>query len=215
MTEQTLLDQASPSASEPPVEELPQPHMTDDERGLFNRYCRRSIRVVEFGSGGSTFQYFRRPQIEVVVTVESDPEWLARLRAHPMLAAEEASGRWVPIHGDIGPTKQWGYPVDGARAQGMAGNYHAAVWRDHPGLYDLVLVDGRFRIACALQAIPFVKPRGVVMIHDFDSRPGYAALLKFFDEVAHVDQLIVLKPRRDISLRAYTLALNRYYTDAS
>lgn len=188
--------------------------MTEGERGLFNRYCRRSFRVVEFGSGGSTFQYWRRPQIRTVVTVESDTAWLDKLRAHPLLAAEEASGRWIPIHGDIGPTKEWGYPVDGQLAESRAGNYHAAVWRDHPGFFDLVLVDGRYRIACALQAIPFVKPRGVVMIHDFDSRPGYASLFKFFDEVDHVDQLVVLKPKDDVGLRAYTLALNQYYTDA-
>ena len=189
------------------------PHMTPDERGLFNRYARRSISVIEFGSGGSTLEYFRRPQIERVITVESDPLWLAKLGEQPVLKEAKEAGRWVPVQVDIGATKDWGWPADYEASRARFPNYHAPVWHDHPGLYDLVLVDGRFRVACALQALPFIKPRGVLIIHDFFSRPKYLPVLKFFDVVARADDMVVLKPKAELRMRQYVTALNRFYFD--
>ena len=42
---------------------------------------------------------------------------------------------------------------------------------------DLVLVDGRERIACALASAKILKPGGLLMIHDFWGRSRYRAKL--------------------------------------
>lgn len=43
--------------------------------------------------------------------------------------------------------------------------------------FDLVLVDGRNRVQCAMNAIPFIAPRGWLML-DNSERPRYKTLLR-------------------------------------
>ena len=64
-----------------------------------------------------------------------------------------------------------------------------------PGSLDVVLVDGRARVACALTALPLLSAQGVVVIHDFTWRPYYNAVLEAFERVQTVGTLVVLRPR--------------------
>eukprot|EP00922_Rhytidocystis_sp_ex-Travisia-forbesii_P017214 GHVS01025675.1.p1 GENE.GHVS01025675.1~~GHVS01025675.1.p1 ORF type:complete len:465 (+),score=75.40 GHVS01025675.1:68-1462(+) len=73
---------------------------------------------------------------------------------------------------------------------------------------DIILVDGRYRVTCALMTLLYVHPLSVVLIHDFWNRPAYTTskLLSHFydirdgtcrDEEAKCT-LVVLKPRQDV-----------------
>lgn len=65
----------------------------------------------------------------------------------------------------------------------------------HP--IDAVFVDGRFRVACALRALPHVAPgRGAVMVHDWDRANYGAALARFYDVVEVAGRLAVLTPKQ-------------------
>ncbi len=64
---------------------------------------------------------------------------------------------------------------------------------------DLVLVDGRFRVACALQAIVNTMPGVEIMIHDFFARQHYYDVLHFADIVDCADNLVVLRAKQPIS----------------
>jgi len=43
--------------------------------------------------------------------------------------------------------------------------------------FDVILVDGRDRVRCALQSIPKLKKNGIMLIHDFWNREKYHVLL--------------------------------------
>ena len=60
------------------------------------------------------------------------------------------------------------------------------------GPYDLVYIDGRARVGCALKIIPKLKTNALVFIHDF-VRSEYQQILKIYDLVEIVDTMAKLK----------------------
>jgi hypothetical protein len=157
---------------------------------------------LEFGAGGSTALAVREG-IPHIWSIESDRDWIARLRDDPHIAAAIAEGRVHLVHGDLGPTENWGYPAgvkDGTIARmPPVTDYHAGIWAHLvPASIDLVLVDGRYRVASALTAIQNCRPSVRLVIHDFWDRPEYAPVLDFAEPVKQARTLVVLRPRAGI-----------------
>ncbi|WP_424811915.1 hypothetical protein [Roseococcus sp. YIM B11640] len=175
------------------------PAMSPAEQSLLREAARGAASAVEFGTGGST-----RLLLEVVagqlVSTESDPAWLERVRADPACAAAEASGRWRGLHADLGPVGRWGWPADAAR-HGDGAIYAEAPWKDAP-TPGFVLVDGRFRVACALSALARLAPGGLVAIHDFWPREYYRPVLEWADLVGTSVSLVLLRPKPGATIPA-------------
>ncbi len=193
------------------------PHMTDAELALLRAVGGHRRFIVEFGCGGSTAEWLRHG-VERIVSVESDPAWVRDMRDHPELVDAVASGRLTLIHADVGPTGPWGSPVSQAHMEAWPG-YWSAVW-ESPAIVeagraaDLVFVDGRFRVACALNAALHVD-RGVpIVIHDFWNRDYYRAVLKHLGVVASAESLVVLQHRADFDTARVVDDLARHALDS-
>lgn len=172
-----------------------QPHMSASEIALFEAQLAGKASLLEFGAGGSTVTAAQH--VSRIVSVDSDPAWLAKVAADPALAGRD----FTPFHADIGPVGEWGYPLDEARLRDWP-RYHAAIWRSMTGSPDAVLIDGRFRVACLLQSLIHCKPDCVLLFHDFTNRPHYHAVLGHAEIVAQVDTLAVLRARPAIDGKA-------------
>jgi len=151
--------------------------------------------LLEFGCGGSTLVAAR--QVRKIVSVDSDPAWLAEVGQNLARAAID----FTPYHADIGPTKEWGYPADD-RLLAQWPRYHVGVWRQLGGSPDAVLVDGRFRVACLLQSIIHCKPDCMLLFHDFFDRPHYHVVLRHVDVLARVDTLAVMRAKQQVDGKA-------------
>ena len=172
--------------------------MTDAEVGVLRECFSKASSLVEFGSGGSTQLAGRSPSLRRIWSVESDPAWIVRLRGVPDVAQAEAGGRLRFMHADIGPTGDYGRPLD-ASAQVRWPGYHQTVWTDPATVEaDLVLVDGRFRVACALEAIHRCRPHTILLFHDFWNRTPYHPVLAFTDWLGSCDSLAILRRKPDI-----------------
>jgi hypothetical protein len=81
---------------------------------------------------------------------------------------------------DIGPTKEWGHPVDD-RAWKRFARYPLEVW-DMPDFAhpDVVLVDGRFRVGCALAAAFRITRPTALFFDDYANRRDRFAELEGF-----------------------------------
>lgn len=105
---------------------------------------------------------------------------------------------------DIGPVGNWGIPIDESKRDAWP-RYHADVWNDVPSdTVDCVFVDGRFRVACVLQALLRVRRDVPIVVHDFWDREHYHAVLPFMMGVSRVDTLMV--GRRDPKSDSKTIA---------
>lgn len=103
--------------------------MTDAEIGVLRECFSKATSLVEFGSGGSTLLAVRSPSLRRICSVESDPAWLATLRAQPDVVAAEQDGRLQLQHADIGATGEHGAPL-GDESQATWPAYYEAVWTD-------------------------------------------------------------------------------------
>jgi hypothetical protein len=147
------------------------PFMPERNVAALAEAMRRAACYLEYGAGGSTVL---ASQIGVpnIVSIESDRAW--RDRVSDKLAATGHPCLDV-VHVDIGPTKRLGYPRGDAFSPNFR-NYPLAGWRrcEETGLSpDLVLIDGRFRLACVLAALLNAKPGCTVLLDDYRRRGHY------------------------------------------
>ena len=73
---------------------------------------------------------------------------------------------------------------------------HAGPWRAvrAAGVQpDLVLVDGRFRVACFLYSLLHMKAGGVILWDDYTNRPEYHSVERFLKPVAYHDEMAVFQ----------------------
>ena len=169
-------------------------HMSREEIAMLVRHAEGKTVAVEFGAGGSTM-LLRACVTGEVHSVESDARWIEVVSSSTALAPPALSA-WTPHHIDIGQTGGWGYPMSDEGRERYS-DYSSAVFDRIANAPELVLIDGRFRVRCALEVIR----RGIdatVFVHDFWTRPHYHVVLEFFDQVETAENAVVLRPRRGI-----------------
>lgn len=184
--------------------------MSTNESDLFRKYLSRSQVYLEFGSGGST-ELAVASQIFKMVSIESDPNWVNSLRSKPAIAEAVSAGRLLFELVDIGPVGDWGVPKDHSKIQNWP-RYFLTPFTKFEHQYDCILIDGRFRLACAFAAYVFASDTTKILIHDYINRQEYYEVEKFYDIVDQVDTLYVFQKRKNINLRSlYTSVLTSLF----
>ncbi len=186
--------------------QLPQaPHMSEAERHLFKKALAGAKSYFEFGSGGSTVWAVREGL--TVKGIESDAKWVNALK--------QALGSHCQVEAvDIGPTREWGYPISNEHSYKFTSYSHAIKSHDYP--FDLILVDGRFRVACTATAIQHIldhhcSPEDArIFIHDFWDRPQYHVVLEFLETLERVDTAGLFRLKPDIEREAVEQMLRKY-----
>lgn len=174
--------------------------MTRKEKSVFDEAVKDANHYLEFGMGGSTLRAIQKSNA-IIYTVESSPEWVAHMRGYASIKRSEKTRlRIFPV--EIGPVGSWGYPTSDDFKSGFE-SYSSNVFRlINPKLVDLALVDGRFRVACALKVILecHANTRIEIMVHDFWERSHYHVLLKYLDVVKRTDSLALFSIKQGVDL---------------
>jgi hypothetical protein len=157
-------------------------------------------RYLEFGTGGSTYQAAR---LSVdFIAVETDRYFLDNVRAKIQAAGLSRRGQ-VFRHADIGRTGPWGRP------QGRVTDARRELFRrasDPPQecfdglLPDLVLIDGRFRVASAFKVFNMLgaQPGWTVIVDDYVERPQYHAI-EDYAQMELVGRMAVIQSARPVA----------------
>lgn len=148
--------------------------------------------ILEYGSGGSTI--FAAAEGKTVITTESSPLWLLELMG--TYKEKKLPGDIIPLYVDVGETKEWGYPATESKWR----NWPAYTWKgwqycsDNSILPDLVLIDGRYRVASFIASCVKTTVPVRILFDDFAGRPYYH-LVKNVVEPAQVidDRLAVFE----------------------
>ena len=193
-------------------QECMHPQMSEAEVALMDKYTPKGC-ILEFGAGGSS-AFFAEKGVRQLISVESDREWINRLLlSNSMLREWAKARRWSPFHVEIGATGEWGFPLSQEPDVAWL-NYHQVIWDavDASGL-DFVLVDGRFRVACALQLLRTGEKTPLIMVHDFTPREYYHVLLEYFDVVEQADTAVILVRKTPVSFADVALCVQRHQFD--
>ena len=97
---------------------------------------------------------------------------------------------------DIGEVGEWGVPLN-EQKKDFYPNYSSMVFKDKQD-FDLVFVDGRFRVACVCSSIIHCNQNTKILIHDFNNRPYYNKIIEFLDFVDTCDTLAEFKIKENI-----------------
>jgi tetratricopeptide (TPR) repeat protein len=184
-----------------------QPAMTASERKLYEKYLQSAPSILEFGAGGSTV-LAGKLGVKNIVSVESDASWLERISYREELK----NVQYLPFYVDIGVTGEWGYPTELTSAPRWP-NYYNSVWAKIDQSPNLVLVDGRFRVACVLSTLLHLDSQSVIVIHDFWDRPFYHVVLPYLVCIDRVDNIGVFRSRDDIDWRSVARDMAAYALD--
>ena len=185
--------------------------MSPKEKVLFDKRVKNSRFYLEFGMGGSTFRVLQKSQA-IVYTIDSSTEWISLMREYRQISRMEKKGRLFLFHVDIGPTRVWGRPVDDQHKEKFP-DYSSQIFKlIDKSKVDTILIDGRFRVACALKTILecYQNKNLQIIIHDFWNREDYHVLLKYFDSIDKVDSLGVFKIKSNIDLNKITEEYDRH-----
>lgn len=172
----------------PEIEIRETPWMSPTAVSLFAELLAASARFLEYGAGGST-RFAAQHGLQSITSVESDPRFLQAVDAYIRRDAPDID--WHPIPINLGRTGPLGYPRSLRPTSGWI-RYPLAPW--HRNLNpDLILVDGRFRLACALAAAQYAAPGTLVLIDDYGLRPWYWSVRKILPEVARAGRARVFE----------------------
>jgi hypothetical protein len=185
--------------------------MTGKEKRLFRKYIGNAGNYLEFGCGGSTISALKYSHAEITA-IDSGKEFIEHLiRDYFIVARGVKSRRLNFVWQDIGPLKNWGMPADDSRKENYPA-YSSSVFKNKKD-YDVVLIDGRFRVACALQAILNAPDGAVIMIHDFYDRPYYHVLLQYLEVADRADTLGVFRKKKNIDMNKVKKDWDKYKFD--
>lgn len=154
------------------------PHMDPEGLAMFEASLRIARKYLEFGAGGSTVM--AAGMGKAGLSIEGDRHYCrdVRRKLHGLPRGIEL--RYV----DVGPTGRWGHlrKTEKTPENILAWTRYVSGPFEHlmDDFFDLVLVDGRFRVACALHAIAEAKKRNAsfrLLVDDYnnpaDVRPNY------------------------------------------
>ena len=174
------------------------PWMTSAEVRMIKEHLHKAKPQIylEWGTGQSTSHY---PLFATkTYAIDNYEPWCAKVLSQPTPSCLQRKGALDLrcVHAPF-PVKGMGN-VDPENIDKMAELYvtdNAGVLNDIAQPIDAALIDGRFRVACSLRILPFLRPTSIVFVHDFwDRQQHYRDILNHYRVVDRVDRLAVLQP---------------------
>jgi hypothetical protein len=174
--------------------------------------------LIEFGAGGST--YLAASVNLPFVTVESDSDFLEAMKSQIFSDKLFNEKIQIYLHRSIGRTRRWGRPlilekVTESRQTAMIEfSDFPVVSSAFPMANPVILIDGRFRVACALKAIRFLHGKNFkLLVDDYRSRRSYGEIAKFAQLERMEGRMGVFVPKLSIDKKALDKAIYDYELD--
>jgi hypothetical protein len=134
--------------------------MTIKEIDLLKNYVSNAISYFEYGCGGSTVLVNSYPNIKHMVSVDSCLEWIEKTKEQ-ISNANKLNFHYIDINGNC---SGWGSPIDNSKISDWI-KYPNSILEQKED-FDLILVDGRFRVACCAAAAMKMFDESFLLLHD-------------------------------------------------
>ncbi|MGH8780837.1 class I SAM-dependent methyltransferase [Paraburkholderia sp.] len=152
------------------------PHMDEGGLAAFTEHIEGIDTYLEYGCGGSTV-FAARSGVKNLIAVDTSSAWIDAVRE----GTQQYGTHVRLVHCDLGEVGAWGRPVDDARIADYH-RYAVMPWEaaKESGLVpQLVLIDGRFRVASFLYTLICARPGTTILFDDYLDRPEYHVVEQF------------------------------------
>jgi len=150
----------------PPSTQGSPPHFDEAGLAMFRKHAAAAGSYAEYGCGGST-RFVLDNTKATVASVDTSAEWVECVRK----LAGPNSGRLDITAVDVGPLGDWGTPLGYSRRDNFRTYVELPLSRARQP--DVVLVDGRFRVASFLHALLSTRAGTTILFDDYSGRPEY------------------------------------------
>lgn len=166
--------------------------MPDDQIKYYKQVISTCNNYMEFGSGGSTV-YASENIKGKGLSFESDYEWYNNVKNIVK------NNNYQLIYIDIESEKNnWGYP--GKKCNVDKQMLYSTKFKEYISDLnpDVILIDGRYRVSCALQIHSFISDNCRVLFDDFLNRSHYHVVLEYYEIVNKVNNMVELRKKKTI-----------------
>lgn len=154
-----------------------QPSMDEDGLKFFTDAITRSNCYLEYGCGGSTAYAGNVAKVNAIISVDTSKDWVDKVRQ----SLSHTETKLFIKHCDLGELKEWGFPVDRSRSAHFW-RYMVTPWETAKELNlvpDLILIDGRFRVASFLYSLLSARVGTLLLFDDYLNREAYFVVEKY------------------------------------
>ena len=182
--------------------------MKYDEILLFLKYLKNCKKYFEYGCGGSTLLASKLNNIENIECVDNIKEvieFIQKNYINKRINSNTLNINYIDTNGD---KNNWGRPLPNLPIKNYE-LYQSAIKRCvfKP---DLILIDGRFRVSCAINCLSVMTDDTILLIHDYTHRKEYHVLEDFFVKLETIYSLNVFKKKSGLQLINIKNILEKY-----
>ena len=123
--------------------------MKPNDREIFKRELEKSKNYFEYGSGGSTYKASLNKKIERIISVESDLNWLYKVKN----TVKMADMKFIDLKSK---PNTWGYCGENVTDEVKKSYSNVIREIENPEKLDLIMIDGRFRVASCLKCYELI-----------------------------------------------------------
>jgi hypothetical protein len=171
--------------------------LTPNDKKMFYTYLDKASVYFEYGCGGSTYEANSRSNIIKIYSVESDRRWLNQVKKHT------DSNKVVLFYNEMDTVpKTYGLPGKNSTPTQWI-NYSSHIRNlseEEQQKIDLLLIDGRFRVACCLKCFDIIKADCFIAFDDFLNRKQYHVVLDYYNIIERTkdNRMVILQKKMDI-----------------
>ena len=195
---------------EPAIKKLPEePWMGEEGLILFKELANKAQYYLEFGSGGSTIYMIKNSKAKKIISVDSDKDWVKKINES---LNESQKNRLHIEHCNIGQVGSWGVPRNNSHIDSYW-RYMVTPWGYATKISikpDLILIDGRFRVACFLYSLLASEIGTTILFDDYADRPEYFVVEQFCKLSSKAGRMGVFKSSKDYSTTEICQAIAQY-----
>ena len=136
----------------------------DGDDYLFKQYLLKCNLYFEYGVGASTNWVLENTQSNIIC-VDTDKKWIDNIKV--LNKSSRIKLNWV----NLGDLENWGRPKSYYYRERFF-DYISNVWNFNEKA-DVILIDGRFRVACFLYSLINAKINSLIIFDDYNNRPYY------------------------------------------
>lgn len=190
------------------------PSFDDEGLAAFKKAIAGARTYLEYGAGGSTVLASRF--VQRLFSVESDPRFLRAVEQKVQAIGSKSENHF--LHANIGLTEFWGKPaftnLSSARIRRWS-RYPKMPWKvlESAGVIpEVILIDGRFRVACMLECLMRLEgPSTVICFDDYFDRESYSIVERFADMTDRAGRMAMFRRKSAMDLKACHEVLWEHY----
>ncbi len=164
---------------------------------LFNKYINNSKYYLEFGSGSSTYHASLKPKLKKIIVIEDDINMFAKVNDFM-----KNNKKFVNLYIDINDKSNWV----------SYSNIVKVLNQNLLKKVDLILINGKFRIASILKLYKFINNNCIILFNNFFDKDIYNVILDYYIIIdkSEDNSMVVLKKKINNSPDEYIIKNYEY-----